>query len=553
MSPGARSPLRVWSLLLLLALPVYFVCLGANSIWDANEAFYVETPRQMVETGNYLTPYFNGVERLNKPVLSYWIVAGLYNVFGVSVAVERLGIALGAIGIIGATFLIGRALASTLTGVLAALIVATAPRMVMFSRRIFIDIYITLFMALTLACFVLAQRHPERRRMFLVGMYVAMGLGVLTKGPIAVFFPVLCGAIWMTMTYRWSEVRRLMIVPGALIIAAIVAPWYVGLYFEHGWGPIVQFFIGENVGRYTGEMASEGRGILFYLPVLFGDLFPWAPLLAVPILSAWRPTAAHEDSAAAAIRRLLWIWIVTITAVFSLSHSKQDLYIFPVVPAVAVLVADALVVYVARGGRTTGVLLTIVAALTVAAGGAAYHLFAGGYYSLAGVGWVAVTCLVGGGITIVLVWIGQRRRAVATLAAAFIVFNYLFATIVLPDVERLKPAVPLAAEVRARAGADGRVGAHRLLFPSLIHYLGRPVEEVGDLEAARVFLAPDRPAWLILSADSYEQLRPSSPHLCVVARRPLLEAKLSDLLSREAPADVLLVSNRCGSAAAIRR
>src|SRR2546426_10229250 len=83
--PSTDSRGLVAAILLLLALPVFFIFLGANSIWDANEAFYVETPRQMVHTGDYITPTFNGQKRLNKPVLSYWIVAGLYRTFGESV------------------------------------------------------------------------------------------------------------------------------------------------------------------------------------------------------------------------------------------------------------------------------------------------------------------------------------------------------------------------------------------------------------------------------------------------------------------------------------
>ena len=71
--------------LLGLAVLVFFVGLGANSIWDANEAFYVDTPRHMVQTQDYVTPWFNGEERLNKPVLSYWIVAAFYHAFGISV------------------------------------------------------------------------------------------------------------------------------------------------------------------------------------------------------------------------------------------------------------------------------------------------------------------------------------------------------------------------------------------------------------------------------------------------------------------------------------
>ena len=95
---------RVASSLWRAAVPArslpYFVDLGGSSIWDANEAFYVETPREMMERGDYISPTFNYQPRFNKPVLSYWIVAGFYKVFGVSVGVQRLPIALGAVAMI---------------------------------------------------------------------------------------------------------------------------------------------------------------------------------------------------------------------------------------------------------------------------------------------------------------------------------------------------------------------------------------------------------------------------------------------------------------------
>ena len=95
-------------LLLCLAVCPYFVDLSGSSIWDANEAFYVETPREMMERGDYIGPTFNYQPRFNKPVLSYWIVAGFYKVFGVSVGVQRIPIALGAVAMILTAFFLAR-------------------------------------------------------------------------------------------------------------------------------------------------------------------------------------------------------------------------------------------------------------------------------------------------------------------------------------------------------------------------------------------------------------------------------------------------------------
>ena len=173
-------------------------------------------------------------------------------------------------------------------------------------------------------------------------MYVAIGLGVLTKGPIALVLPVMVAGLWLLIERRLGDIRRLMLVPGLLIVLAIVVPREVLVYAEHGWSRITDFWITENFGRYTSEMVPGDRGPAFYLPVLFGDLFPWAPLLLVPIVTAWRRQGEGEDRAAAGIRRLLWLWIVTIVVFFTVSDSKQDLYIFPVAPAVGVLIADVL-------------------------------------------------------------------------------------------------------------------------------------------------------------------------------------------------------------------
>jgi len=185
-SDSRRTALFV---LLIAAVLPYFIDLGGSAIWDANEAFYVETPREMLQRGDFVSPTFNYQPRLNKPVLSYWIVAGFYKVFGVSVGIQRLPIALAAVAMILAALLLARSAGNLEAGLWAAAGLAVAPRLVMFGRRIFIDIYISMFMSLTLMFFALSERYPHRRRLFLLLMYASVGLGVLTKGPVAVLLP----------------------------------------------------------------------------------------------------------------------------------------------------------------------------------------------------------------------------------------------------------------------------------------------------------------------------------------------------------------------------
>src|SRR5829696_2334369 len=214
--------------LLLFACAVYFVALGNTAIWDANEAFYVETPREMIEANDFLNPTFNYQPRFNKPVLSYWIVAAGYKAFGVSVTVQRFAIAIGALIIIASAFFLARSGmrdersgirdegsgdersgirdSAAAAGLWAAAGLAVAPRLVMFARRIFIDIWITAFLSLTLLFFALSERYPERRRLFLVLMYVSIALGVLTKGPVAIELPAVAFGLYFAVRRELARI-----------------------------------------------------------------------------------------------------------------------------------------------------------------------------------------------------------------------------------------------------------------------------------------------------------------------------------------------------------
>src|SRR5690349_4191827 len=107
--------------LLVLAVAPYVLNLGASSLWDANEAFYAETPREMIEAGDFINPSFNYQPRFNKPPLCYWVVAAFYKLLGVSEGSERLALAFGAIILMATAFWLARAAYSTEAGLLAAI------------------------------------------------------------------------------------------------------------------------------------------------------------------------------------------------------------------------------------------------------------------------------------------------------------------------------------------------------------------------------------------------------------------------------------------------
>jgi len=548
----AKRPLAL-IVALTCSLAVYFLALGGVSIWDANEAFYVETPREMLAARDYINPSFNYLPRFNKPVLSYWIVAAFYKLFGISVGVQRVPIAFGAMVIIGCAFVLGwlaaqrqgseRSDTKINPALWAALGLAAAPRLVMFARRIFIDIWITAFMSLTLAFFALSERYPERRRWFLSAMYVSIGLGALTKGPVAIVLPGLAFALYLVSRRELGRVREMMLPLGTLIVAAIVVPWYVALYQQHGWTYISSFFIGENIERYTSGLGvRQERGLWFYPPVVLSDSFPISVFLFTAAAIWWRERQQTQT--------LLWCWIAAIVVFFSFSAGKQDLYIFPIVAAVAGLGGAALHrtstdAAWRRWGRWT---MGVTGGLLALAGTGVLWLFAAGgrVYEVAGTSLVGALGLVGGVIALSFAAASRAAAAMLALCIAIIAIDYTLVLRVLPDFERYKPVPVIASLLAPRLQPGDAVANYQVALPSMVYYLGRHVDEYFDREPfVQAVLSPRR-LFAVLSDDDYTDLRPQiGAHTCILYRHQTFDVKLKNVLARDPLPELLLISNQC--------
>ena len=553
------------ALLLAVAIVPYFLDLDGSSIWDANEAFYVETPREMMEQRDYVTPTFNYEPRLNKPVLSYWIVAGFYRVFGVSVAVQRVPIALGALILILTAACLARAASTngdhgdrqssasgirtaTEAALWAGLGLAVTPRLLMFGRRIFIDVYISMFFGLTLLFFVLAERVPGRRRTWLVLMYAAAGLGTLTKGPVAIVLPALAFGLYLLWHGELRRLKSMMLPAGALIVLLIVAPWYVALYLRHGWGPVTEFVFGENVARYTtGVGVDSERGPLFYLPVLISDSFPWSMFLVAAAMSWWRARkAGAAKEPAQRIRTLLGIWVVVFVAFFSASAAKQDLYIFPIAPAVAALAGVTI-----ASGLTAAVRWTTVAtgAVIALAGAGVLYLFGPGasVYALRGALAMGGTAVAGGLFVAGAAATNRVRESLFAIAITFIILNWVFVLRVLPDFERFKPVPGFAETLEPRMKPDDALITYDEALPSLVFYLRRHIDPYFLPDEVFERFRENRGVYAILSPENYAELAPRiKARTCIIDRRPTFNVKLKNMLNRDSLPELLIVTNRCG-------
>jgi 4-amino-4-deoxy-L-arabinose transferase-like glycosyltransferase len=403
-----------------------------------------------------------------------------------------------------------------------------------------------MFMGLTLVFFLLAERYPSHRKFFLFLMYVTAGLGMLTKGPIAIVLPAVVFFLYFLLQWRLRDLTRVMLPLGLVVVLAIVAPWYVAVYQRHGLEPVTGFFWGENVSRFTDPVAPE-RGWFFYAPVVFADLFPWSlflPLGAWMFLRSPRTERRSHES-------LLWIWTIVIVVFFSASKTKQDLYIFPIVTATAAIVGVTLARATDPSVRESGGIFatTAAAALAVIAGGAlALYLFSGpgSLYGLGGVYSIAAIALGGGVVTLVAASTGRRFEAVALLALTVIGLNWMFVLRTLPSFERYKPVPAFTMRILERATPDAAVLHYKVAIPSMVFYMRRPYEGFIDADAFIKRFSSAAEAYAVLAAEDYAALTPrlTGPS-CEIDRRPFFDLKLRSLLAREPPPELVLITNRC--------
>jgi len=437
----------------------------------------------------------------------------------------------------------------------------------MFGRRIFIDIYISMFMALTLLFFALAERYPAKRRRFLLLMYVSVGLGVLTKGPVAAALPALVFAVYLVVHRELKRVREMMLPAGLVVVLAIAVPWYAALYQRYGWTYITSFFVGENIARYTEGLGVETRrGPSFYIPVVFSDSFPWSLCLfgaAAVWLGDWRRKwsaspitsgagAADQTQLAWRVRSLLWLWILVTVGFFTFSAAKQDLYIFPIVPAVAALGG----LFIARQTpdarpANPGALRATAAAiglLLTLAGVGTLYIFqtAGKVYALDGAAFVGAAAAAGGALALVLAVANRARAALAAVLLSLVTLNWAFVIRVLPSFERYKPVPPISATIRERLVEGDVVSHYNVALPSMVYYLGRHIEILFDQDEFLKLLRGDRRVFAVLPDSDYAQLQPiAGVTTCVLDRRPTVNIKLKAVLARDPLPQVLLITNRC--------
>ncbi len=348
-------PLQCALLIGLFAI-IWFAPLNLRHLVPSDEGRYAEIAREMLITGDWIVPRYNGYLYFEKPPLQTWFNALTFYIFGVGDWQARLYTAL--TGFAG-VFLVGQTarllFKSTTVGVYTALILASTPYWNALGHFNVLDMGLSFWMTLTLCSLLLAQRpdiEPTAQRYWMWGCWAGMALSLLSKGLIGIMLPGAVLVLYSLAFWDWKLWGRLHLFTGGLLFLALTLPWFILVELRQP-GFADFFFIVQQFRRYLTPEQQRPGPWYYFIPVMILGFLPWLSLAAQSLwqsIKHIKPSAAHSrfaffprQSNGFSPIGLLWVWSALIFVFFSVSHSKLLSYTLPIAPAIALLLGGSVI------------------------------------------------------------------------------------------------------------------------------------------------------------------------------------------------------------------
>jgi 4-amino-4-deoxy-L-arabinose transferase-like glycosyltransferase len=535
-----------WGLaaLALLLLVLWFGALETRGLFWPDEGRYAEIAREMLVSGDYVTPRLNGLKYFEKPPLQYWFSAIVFKAFGPDEWTARLWPAATGFILVALSAILWRRWRGPDVGLVAGAVLASACLVLMGSQILTLDIGLAFFHSVALLAFIGAHRPgaDARTRGWAIALaWAAMACAVLAKGLVGIVLPGLALVVYAAIERDLSVLRSAFTLRGIALFFAITLPWFVLVqranpeFFDF-------FFVQEHFRRYLEPGHHRPGAWWYFLPIAALGMLPWTGALPGALKDAWR---APRDGSLH-VERLLLIFAVVVIVFFSASSSKLPLYVLPALPPLAWLIALAsserrarIALDAAIASMVTGVLLTVLATRLdtlaklreLGAGLDDYPPFlvaAGGILVVSGVVAIVLRRRVGATARIVLVAIANVTALQLMLAGTHVFDAYFSA-------ERAIDTFVGENEVFPREPPFYSV---EMLDQSVAFYLGRSLTQVahqGELTAG-IAAEPDKyiettdeferrwraqaEAYAVMSPETFRKFSAAGLPMTVMARDP---------------------------------
>jgi len=320
---------------------VWFSNIEFRKLIKPDEGRYAEIPREMVASGDWVTPRLNDLKYFEKPPLQYWATAVAYEVFGEHQWTSRLWAALTGFAGILLVWFAGMRLYGRDAANYAAILLGSSMLYALMAHINTLDMGVTFFITLGIVSLLLGQTQADRNRQrnWMMLAWAALALAVLSKGLMGLVLPGAALFIYMIVERDISVLRRMHWLAGLAVFLLITSPWFY-LVMKANPEFFQKFFIYEHYTRFTTKELGRYQPWYYFVPVLLAGMLPWTVLMFDTLFKAWhanKPTDGKFNGA-----HFLIIWAVFIYLFFTVSGSKLPSYLLPMFPALALLMGKQL-------------------------------------------------------------------------------------------------------------------------------------------------------------------------------------------------------------------
>ena len=324
-------------LLFVLAGCLFFAGLGSLPLLEPDEGRNAEVAREMLASGDWITPHYNALPYLDKPAFFFSLVASSFKVAGLHEWSARAPSALMGLCLLLLTWFLARRMFGDSTAVRAAVVIATAPLMMMFSRLVIFDMTLAFLITLAMVSFWFAEAAEFRRPGLDILMFLAMGLATITKGPVGFLLPLLSITVYQALRGKLRELKRLRWGLGCAVFLAAVLPWFISISIRYPDFPRYAL-LEESLARFSGGLVHRKGGLLYYFPVYLAGFFPWSIFL---LWAGWNRHKQWKEIRLERNRLFLLTWSAVTFVFFSLSQSQLPGYFLPAIVPLGILMAKA--------------------------------------------------------------------------------------------------------------------------------------------------------------------------------------------------------------------
>lgn len=327
-----------WLFLTLFAIVIFFSGAFNEGIPKDQEGRAAIIVKNILATGDWLNINAPGEIESEKPIMSYWLCAASCWIFGINEFGLRIPAILAGIFTVLMTCYLGSRIYGTKTGFLSGYLIGTMIFFVFSCHIVFIDAVLCSFYLASMIFLYKGYFEHYKAAWYLYLFYIILGFAVMLKGPVSVLLAGLTILFLIVKKRNLKIIWELKPISGLIILFLITVPWYAYECIHKGSGFGWDFFINQNISRFTGlnmtyKEGKRGSYFFYFANLLYGAL-PWSILIPFALIAFWKKLLKLSDKT-----YFLIFWIAAVLIFFSLAAIKRGDYILPLYPALAILIA----------------------------------------------------------------------------------------------------------------------------------------------------------------------------------------------------------------------